>query len=162
MADARLPRRRAGPSSHPRRPPASRCRHIRRPPAPAPTGQTRRAPEIRPNNRTRTACRRSSCPAEVYRPRRVNKGNTDLISGAGIAGPTLAYWLSRFGFIPTLIERARALRTGGYIMDFWGVGFDVAERMGLVPELRQVGYRVREIRIVNNEGSRIGGFCTDK
>ncbi len=92
----------------------------------------------------------------------MNKGNTVLISGAGIAGPTLAYWLSRYGFNPTLIERAPALRTGGYIMDFWGVGFDVAERMGLVPELRQVGYRVREIRIVNNEARRIGGFGTDK
>ena len=64
----------------------------------------------------------------------MNKGNTILISGAGIAGPTLAYWLSRYGFIPTLIERAPALRTGGYVMDFWGVGFDVAERMGLVPQ----------------------------
>jgi 2-polyprenyl-6-methoxyphenol hydroxylase-like FAD-dependent oxidoreductase len=50
----------------------------------------------------------------------MNKGNTILISGAGIAGPTLAYWLSRYGFNPTLIERAPALRTGGYVMDFWG------------------------------------------
>ena len=92
----------------------------------------------------------------------MNKGNTILISGAGIAGPTLAYWFSRYGFIPTLIERAPALRTGGYIMDFWGVGFDVAERMGHVPKLRQVAYRVHEVRIVNNEGRRIGGFGTDK
>ncbi len=92
----------------------------------------------------------------------MNKGNTVLISGAGIAGTTLAYWLSRYGFVPTLIERAPALRTGGYIMDFWGVGFEVAERMRLAPELRQAGYRVREVRIVNNEGTRIGGFGTKK
>lgn len=62
---------------------------------------------------------------------------TVLISGAGIAGPTLAYWLCRFGFTPMLIERAPELRTGGYIMDFWGAGFDVAERMQLIPQLRQ-------------------------
>ena len=92
----------------------------------------------------------------------MNKGNTILISGAGIAGPTLAYWLSRYGFIPTLIERAPALRTGGYVMDFWGVGFDVAERMQLVPQLEQAGYRVREVRIVNDEGKRVGGFSTDR
>jgi 2-polyprenyl-6-methoxyphenol hydroxylase-like FAD-dependent oxidoreductase len=92
----------------------------------------------------------------------MNKGNTVLISGAGIAGPTLAYWLSRYDFIPTLIERAPALRTDGYVIDFWGMGFEVAERMGLVPELRRVGYRVREVRIVNNEGRRIGGFGTEK
>ena len=42
-----------------------------------------------------------------------------LISGAGIAGPTLAYWLDRYGFTPTLIETAPRLRTGGYIIDFW-------------------------------------------
>ena len=45
-----------------------------------------------------------------------------LISGAGIAGPTLAYWLKAAGFVPTLIERAPHLRTGGYVIDFWGPG----------------------------------------
>jgi len=37
-----------------------------------------------------------------------------LISGAGIAGPTLAFWLKAGGFEPTLIEHAPALRSGGY------------------------------------------------
>ena len=53
---------------------------------------------------------------------------TILISGAGIAGPTLAFWLKAAGFEPTLIERAPALRTGGYVIDFWGLGYDIAER----------------------------------
>lgn len=88
--------------------------------------------------------------------------DTVLISGAGIAGTTLAFWLSRFGFTPTLVERASALRTGGYLMDFWGVGFDVAERMRLVPGLRRAGYDVREVKIVNARGRRIGGFRTDR
>ena len=56
---------------------------------------------------------------------------TVLISGAGIAGPTLAFWLKAAGFEPTLVERAPALRTGGYVIDFWGLGYDIAERMGL-------------------------------
>ena len=42
-----------------------------------------------------------------------------LISGAGIAGPTLAFWLGHAGFEPTLIECAPALRTSGYVIDFW-------------------------------------------
>jgi 2-polyprenyl-6-methoxyphenol hydroxylase-like FAD-dependent oxidoreductase len=88
--------------------------------------------------------------------------NTVLISGAGIAGPTLAHWLSRYGFTTTVIERAPALRTGGYIMDFWGVGFDVAERMQLIPRLKHAGYEAREVRIVDDSGRRIGGFCTDR
>ena len=46
-----------------------------------------------------------------------------LISGAGIAGPTLAFWLERYGFAPTLVESAPALRASGYVIDFWGLGY---------------------------------------
>jgi 2-polyprenyl-6-methoxyphenol hydroxylase-like FAD-dependent oxidoreductase len=81
-----------------------------------------------------------------------------LISGVGIAGPTLAYWLVQHGFAPTLVERAPAFRTGGYMIDFWGVGYDVAERMGLRPTLDRVGYHIRELKIVNAEGRRIVGL----
>jgi 2-polyprenyl-6-methoxyphenol hydroxylase-like FAD-dependent oxidoreductase len=81
-----------------------------------------------------------------------------LICGAGIAGPTLAYWLRHFGFEPTLIERAPALRAGGYIVDFWGLGFRVAEKMGLLPGLRREGYAIDEVRIVDERGKRTGGF----
>lgn len=81
-----------------------------------------------------------------------------LISGAGIAGTTLAYWLARHGMTPTLLEKAPALRTGGYIIDFWGAGFDVAERMGLAPQLLESGYRMNEVREVNRRGRRVSGF----
>jgi 2-polyprenyl-6-methoxyphenol hydroxylase-like FAD-dependent oxidoreductase len=76
-----------------------------------------------------------------------------LISGAGIAGPTLAYWLHEFGLTPTIVERAPTLRTGGYVIDFWGVGFDVAERMGLLPDIRREGYMVGEVRVVGRMAS---------
>ena len=56
-----------------------------------------------------------------------------LISGIGVAGPALAYWLSLYGFKTTLVEKAEHLRTGGYVIDFWGLGFDVAEKMGILP-----------------------------
>jgi 2-polyprenyl-6-methoxyphenol hydroxylase-like FAD-dependent oxidoreductase len=85
---------------------------------------------------------------------------TVLISGAGIAGPMLAFWLKAAGFEPTLIERAPALRSGGYVIDFWGLGYDLAERMGLVADINRVGYRVREMRIVNGRGRRIAGIGT--
>jgi 2-polyprenyl-6-methoxyphenol hydroxylase-like FAD-dependent oxidoreductase len=83
-----------------------------------------------------------------------------LISGAGIAGPTLAYWLTQYGFQATIVEKARELRTGGYAIDFWGAGFDVADRMGLVPEIRRRGYMVQELRVVNRNGQRVAGFPT--
>ena len=78
-----------------------------------------------------------------------------LVVGAGVAGPTLAYWLLRTGHEPTLVERAPRLREGGYVVDFWGAGFDVAERMGIVPRLREEGYRFREAREVSSSGRRI-------
>ncbi|WP_246673867.1 FAD-dependent monooxygenase [Mesorhizobium sp. B2-7-3] len=85
---------------------------------------------------------------------------TVLISGGGIAGPALAFWLNEAGFQPTLIERAPTLRTGGYVIDFWGLGYSIAERMGLGADIERVGYHVREVRIVNDHGSRITGFGT--
>ncbi len=83
-----------------------------------------------------------------------------LVSGAGIAGPTLAFWLKAAGFEPTLIERAPALRTGGYVIDFWGLGYDIAERMGLTSDINRIGYHVRELRIVDERGKRVAGFGT--
>ena len=84
-----------------------------------------------------------------------------LISGAGIAGPTLAYWLAQYGMEPTIVEEAPMLRTGGYIIDFFGAGFEIAERMGLVPEILSKGYRVGEVRVVNREGRRVAGFSAE-
>lgn len=86
------------------------------------------------------------------------KNRKILVSGAGIAGPCLAYWLLQHGFEPVLVERAPAPRTGGYIIDFWGIGFDVAEKMGLVPALRREGYAIDEVRIVDEQGNKTGGF----
>jgi 2-polyprenyl-6-methoxyphenol hydroxylase-like FAD-dependent oxidoreductase len=70
------------------------------------------------------------------------------ISGAGVAGPSLAYWLHRTGHEPTLIERAPQFRTGGYVIDFWGVGYRVAQLMGIEAAIRDAGYQVQSIRSV--------------
>ncbi len=80
---------------------------------------------------------------------------TVLISGAGIAGPALAYWLLQHGLQPTLVERAPRPRTGGYIIDFWGLGYDIVEKMGLLPAVLQAGYQLGEVRIVNARGRRV-------
>ena len=84
-----------------------------------------------------------------------------LISGAGIGGPTLAYWLVRYGMQPTLVEAAPRLRAGGYIIDFWGAGFDIADRMGLLPKITSKGYQVQQVRVVNRKGQRVAGFSAE-
>jgi 2-polyprenyl-6-methoxyphenol hydroxylase-like FAD-dependent oxidoreductase len=74
------------------------------------------------------------------------------INGTGVAGPTLAWWLRRYGHEPVLFEKAPSLRTGGYLIDFWGVGFDVAERMGILPELFERGYVMQALRLLGRNG----------
>ncbi len=81
-----------------------------------------------------------------------------LIVGAGIAGPTLAFWLNKSGHEVTIVEHAPKLRTGGYLIDFWGAGFDVAQRMGIVPELRTRGYVFTEARAIDRNGRKIASF----
>ncbi|MEB4208077.1 FAD-binding domain [Mycobacterium sp. 94-17] len=74
------------------------------------------------------------------------------ISGAGVAGAALAHWLHRTGHTPTLIEQANHFRTGGYMIDFWGVGFQVAKRMGIEAQIRAAGYQMERLRSVGSRG----------
>lgn len=60
-----------------------------------------------------------------------------LISGASIAGPALAYWLNRYGYDTTIIERAPELRTGGQNVDVRGAGREVSRRMGIEDDIRE-------------------------
>lgn len=83
------------------------------------------------------------------------------INGAGVAGPTLAYWLWRSGHEVVLVEKAPRLRTGGYVVDFWGVGYDIAERMGLIAQLKALGFQAREVRLVDGRDRKRGGFPVD-
>ena len=74
------------------------------------------------------------------------------ISGAGVAGAALAYWLHRTGHTPTVIEQAPEFRTGGYMIDFWGVGYQVAKRMGIEDAIRAAGYEIEWLRSVGSRG----------
>jgi len=60
-----------------------------------------------------------------------------LISGAGLAGLTTAFWLRRHGHEPVVIEKSPQLRDDGYGLDFFGAGYDVADRMGLIDTLTE-------------------------
>jgi 2-polyprenyl-6-methoxyphenol hydroxylase-like FAD-dependent oxidoreductase len=79
-----------------------------------------------------------------------------LISGASIAGPTLAYWLCRYGFDVTVVERASAVRTGGYPIDVRGTAVNVVERMGLLRDLQAAHIDTRKVTFVDAEGWPIG------
>lgn len=68
-----------------------------------------------------------------------------LISGAGVAGLTLAYWLEQTGHTATIIEKSYSIRTEGYMIDFTGTGWDVADRMDLIPQIREHAYPTESV-----------------
>lgn len=74
------------------------------------------------------------------------------ISGAGVAGPAFAHWMLRGGHDVTLIETAPRFRTGGYVIDFWGLGYRIAQKMGIEKEVREAGYQVQKLRSVDGKG----------
>jgi 2-polyprenyl-6-methoxyphenol hydroxylase-like FAD-dependent oxidoreductase len=78
-----------------------------------------------------------------------------LISGASIAGPTLAFWLARHGFQPTVVERAPRLREGGNGVDVRGRAVEVAERMGIMPRVRAAATDVIGTSFVNSTDRRV-------
>ena len=75
-----------------------------------------------------------------------------LISGAGVAGPALGWWLHRLGFAPTLVERAAAPRTGGQAIDVRGVALDVLEHMGLRDRAHALRTHMRGASVVDVDG----------
>jgi 2-polyprenyl-6-methoxyphenol hydroxylase-like FAD-dependent oxidoreductase len=86
----------------------------------------------------------------------IPKNASILISGASIAGPTLAYWLKRYGFTPTVIERAPQLRDGGYPVDVRFEAVQVAKMMGIWPRLQQEKTNFEELLFVTKRHQRIG------
>ncbi len=79
---------------------------------------------------------------------------TVLISGAGIAGPALAFWLKKSGYRVTIAELADGIRPGGQTVDLRGAGGVVVERMGLIDQMRQRSLDQRGVAWIRADGSR--------
>jgi 2-polyprenyl-6-methoxyphenol hydroxylase-like FAD-dependent oxidoreductase len=78
-----------------------------------------------------------------------------LISGASIAGPALAFWLTRYGIKVTVVERASSLRGGGYPIDIRGTALDAVERMGLYEQMRAKHVDTQHLTFVDEHGEVI-------
>ncbi|UBU13118.1 FAD-dependent monooxygenase [Nonomuraea gerenzanensis] len=79
-----------------------------------------------------------------------------LISGASIGGPALAYWLTRYGFKVTVVEKAPTLRPGGQAVDFKGeTHLTVLRRMGILDDLRRVQTGGTDQEIVDANGRKL-------
>ncbi|MEU6716302.1 FAD-dependent monooxygenase [Nonomuraea sp. NPDC046802] len=94
-----------------------------------------------------------------------------LISGASVAGPVLAYWLTRHGFSVTVVERAPSLRkTGGHAVDLFRPAMNISEKMGVLLRVeeratganRMTAYREGARRPVRVDLSKIFGATSDR
>lgn len=78
-----------------------------------------------------------------------------LISGASVAGPALAYWLHRYGFEPTVVEKAPGIRPGGQAIDVRGTALEVTRRMGLLEQVRAANTAMRGMSYVDETGAEL-------
>ncbi|WP_020674144.1 FAD-dependent monooxygenase [Amycolatopsis nigrescens] len=78
-----------------------------------------------------------------------------LISGASVAGPVLAYWLARYGFSVTVVERAPVLRkTGGHAVDLFRPAMDISERMGVLPRIEAMATGTNRMTVYRHGAER--------
>lgn len=81
---------------------------------------------------------------------------TALISGGGVAGATLAYWLGRNGYRVTVVERSAGLRSSGAPVDVRGPAAPVVAAMGITERLRSAATRTTAVSIIDADGRQVG------
>ena len=68
-----------------------------------------------------------------------------IICGAGISGLSAAAFLTRRGWQVVVVERSAGPRPQGYMIDFFGAGWPAANKLGIIPRLRELGYEVQSV-----------------
>ncbi|WP_329791779.1 FAD-dependent monooxygenase [Lentzea sp. DG1S-22] len=77
-----------------------------------------------------------------------------LVSGASVAGPVVAYWLTRYGHEVTVVERSPVLRkTGGHAVDLFTPAMAISEKMGVLPRIEALATGTERISVLR-EGTR--------
>lgn len=90
----------------------------------------------------------------------MNKMNI-LISGAGPAGLTVAYWLKKYGFTPVIVERGATLRMGGYKIDVRGAALEVLKKMGIYEAVVAANTDMQGAKLVDKQGEVINEMSGD-
>jgi 2-polyprenyl-6-methoxyphenol hydroxylase-like FAD-dependent oxidoreductase len=93
---------------------------------------------------------------------RTNVQPSVLISGASIAGLSLAYWLQRYGYDVTVVEVGSTPRMGGAPIDVRGQAIDIVERMGILPLIRDKEITTERMEFVRADNKPIGSLNTSK
>lgn len=75
-----------------------------------------------------------------------------VICGAGISGLSAAAFLARDGWQVLVVDHAKGPRPQGYMIDFFGPGWQAAASLGIIPRLREMGYRIKGLDYVDRNG----------
>ncbi|MEU8684177.1 FAD-dependent monooxygenase [Streptomyces sp. NPDC048611] len=94
-------------------------------------------------------------PTDLLRNVRTTSRRTVLVSGAGVAGSALAFWLNRYGFAVTVVEKAGALRAGGYPVDVRGTALEVVRRMRILPQLLDAHIDLSRLTFLDADGGEV-------
>jgi 2-polyprenyl-6-methoxyphenol hydroxylase-like FAD-dependent oxidoreductase len=81
-----------------------------------------------------------------------------LITGASVAGPALAFWLSRDGWDVTVLERHDELREEGQNVDVRHAGREAARRMGIEDAIRDATTGEEGTAFVDGDGRPVATF----
>jgi len=79
------------------------------------------------------------------------KNKKILVSGASAAGPSLAFWLQRYGFDVTIVERHPTVRPGGYAIDVRGSAIHISRKMGILEDLQEADTKLEDIRFFDDD-----------
>jgi 2-polyprenyl-6-methoxyphenol hydroxylase-like FAD-dependent oxidoreductase len=84
-----------------------------------------------------------------------------LISGAGVAGLTLAYWLKQYNFSVTIVEHAPSLVTGGYKVDVRGSALDILRKMNIYDSVKDADTDMQSALLIDKKGRVINKMTSD-
>ena len=81
-----------------------------------------------------------------------------LISGAGVAGPTLAWFLAKAGARITVVEKAQSLLPHGQSIDMVGSAIKVTKKMGLMDVVRRFNTTEKGSQFIDSKGRPFAPF----
>ncbi|KAI4240556.1 MAG: hypothetical protein L6R40_005044 [Gallowayella cf. fulva] len=85
-----------------------------------------------------------------------------LISGAGVAGPTLAWFLAKTGARITIFEKAHTLLPHGQNVDIMGSALTVMKKMGLLDQVRRFNTTEKGTQFIDSRGKPFAPFPVQK
>jgi 2-polyprenyl-6-methoxyphenol hydroxylase-like FAD-dependent oxidoreductase len=81
-----------------------------------------------------------------------------LISGAGVAGPTLAFFLAKAGINSTVLEKCDTTLAHGQNIDFKGSAITIIKKMGLMDEVRKANTTEKGTQFIDPSGRPFAHF----